>query len=121
MKSLGIMLLCAMSGSVSVQIDVGKPDRDEAWQRARAALSRCASADVTIWYDFGSARIRATPAARACRVELALETETAEHKWSCSLPLGKPWTWELISDGERIRNAPPSQLPPELAKACKPR
>jgi hypothetical protein len=83
--------------------------------------------DVTLWYDFGAANVLTQPAdftdpaARACRVELVLETEMAEQKYTCLLPLGKPWSWNLISDGERIRQAPPSKLPPELIRLCKKR
>jgi hypothetical protein len=121
MTNAGMMLLVVTAVTASVEIDVRQPDRDEAWKRARVALSRCAATDVTLWYDFGSARIRARPAERTCAVEIVLETEMAEQKWACTWRLGKPWVWDLISDGKRIREAPPAQLPAELSQPCKKR
>jgi hypothetical protein len=73
---------------------------------------------VTVWYPFGSARVRTTPAGRACRVDLDLDVENGEERYACTVPLGRPWTWDLVSDGATVRQAPPTELPSDLARLC---
>ena len=102
-----------------LQIDVSSADAGTKWREAVTLLEKCTPLDVQLWYSFGSARLRATPAPKSCRIELALEVEMDKQAYSCTLPSGTKWSWNLVSDGKNARQAPPRDLPPELVGHCK--
>src|SRR4051812_33665572 len=99
---------------VRMNIEVSAADATAQWARAAALVARCAPVDVTVWYPFGSARVRAEPEKSGCRVDIETEVEGDRRRLACALPAGTAFEWNLVSDGGKPRQAPPRDPPPGL-------
>jgi len=117
--------------------DAGKLDRkpqlvfdlepsspSEKWQTVYDAITRCTKLDLTVWYAFGSARLKIQPEGRQCRMDWFIEGELSEtdHQqgFTCR---GDPAIFkklELVYDGEVFREMPPKKLPAALKPFCQP-
>jgi hypothetical protein len=104
---------------VHMNIEASRADAAAQWERAAGLVSKCAPVDVAIWYSFGSARLRAAPAAGGCRVDLETEVEGDRRTMTCALPAGTAWGWNLVAEGGKARTLPPRDPPADLAAKCR--
>lgn len=104
--------------------DLEPSSPSEKWQTVHDAITRCAKLDLTVWYAFGSARLKIHPEGRQCRMEWIIEGELSEtnHRqgFTCH---GDPAIFkelDLVHDEEVLREIPPKELPEALKPFCQP-
>ena len=104
--------------------DLEPSSPSEKWQTVYEAITRCVKLDLTVWYAFGSVRLKIYPEGRQCRMDWFIEGELSEtdHRegFTCR---GDPAIFkklELVYDGEVFREMPPKELPEALKPYCQP-
>jgi hypothetical protein len=103
-----------------VEIDVNAPDADSAWDRVAAAVTRCEPVEATVWFAFGSMRLRARPGAHGrCQLDLELEREGDKRAFDCVLPAAAPFRLDPLGRPGARKQSPPPELPRDLAPHCK--
>ena len=104
--------------------DLEPSSPSEKWKTVYDAITECAQLDLTVWYAFGSARLKIQPEGRQCRMDWFIEGELTEtnHRQGFTC-LGDPVILkelDLVHDGEVLRETPPKKLPEALKPFCRP-
>lgn len=111
----------AGSTAVHVEIDAAASGADAAWDRVVASVGRAEPVDVTVWFAFGSIRLRAKARPRGgSQLDLELEQEGDVRAFSCVLPAGTPFRFDPLGRPAARKQSPPLDLPPELSRHCTP-
>ncbi len=119
--------VCASSDSYAEQkliLELEPTSPSKKWEAVYHAIENCVELDLTVWYSFGSLRLKIQLEGNQCRMNLLFEGELTESNgregFTC---LGDPAVFkelDLVHDKKALRSGPPTELPEALKTFCKP-
>jgi hypothetical protein len=101
-----------------IAIDARKESAASSWQAVTELMARREAVDVTVWYDFGSARLRGRAMGPKYEVDFLTEIEMSERRYACSLDASTPWSLDLVVVDGKPRSSPPQELPKDMQGWC---
>jgi hypothetical protein len=104
-------------------VELAPESSSEKWADVRRAIATCAKLDLTVWYAFGSLRMKMEPEGQQCRMNIIIEGEITENGqkdgFTCIGDSAVFNDLDLAHDGQALRQRPPAELPETLKPFCK--